>query len=271
MAFCNKKHSLIGMISLALTLLLMVSQGVAGYEHDKLEILSPAALFSDNKKQDSLSSEEAERLPVPLHPEKDAVIVDGAAVAKNSSVSAPVSTIADSAPEHRSEQPDFSHGQIGQSTVMASYLLGSGDKIKVTVFGEPDLSSTYLVNEEGFISMPLIGEVDVKDKTIFSVKDMIVLRLQDGYLKHPSVAMEVAEFRPIYIMGEIRSPGRYNFVTDMTIRNAVAIAGGFTYRANERRITITRGKNGTEDVKIELGPDDKVHPGDIILVKERFF
>lgn len=157
------------------------------------------------------------------------------------------------------------------ATLMSSYKLGAGDKLKITVFGEDDLSGTFSINEEGFISLPLIGNIDAKGKTATAVSDQISARLADGYLIEPSVAIEVAEYRPVYIMGEVRMPGSYQFVADMTVRNAVAIAGGFTYRANEKSITVLRQGDQSTSYKKELGPDDNILPGDIITIRERFF
>lgn len=153
----------------------------------------------------------------------------------------------------------------------ASYRLGSGDKIKITVYGEPGLSDTYLVNEEGYISFPLVNEVRVKDLTIIEARRILYARLSNGFLIDPNIAIEVAEFRPIYVMGEVRDPGSYDFRTDMSVRNAVAIAGGFTYRANQEEIKVTRQLQDNKKTHIILGKDDKIHPGDVILIKERFF
>jgi polysaccharide export outer membrane protein len=153
----------------------------------------------------------------------------------------------------------------------ASYRLGSGDKIKITIYGEPNLSGTYLVNEEGYISFPLVEEVSVKDLTIIEARRILHAKLSDGYLIDPNIAIEVAEFRPIYVMGEVRNPGSFDFRTDMSVRNAVAIAGGFTYRANQKKIKVTRQLKGDDKAHIVLGKDDNVQPGDVILVEERFF
>jgi len=153
----------------------------------------------------------------------------------------------------------------------ASYRLGSGDKIKITIYGEPNLSDTYLVNEEGYISFPLVEEVSVKDLTIIEARQSLHAKLSDGYLIEPNIAIEVAEFRPIYVMGEVRNPGSFAFRTDMSVRNAVAIAGGFTYRANQGKIKVTRQLQGDDKVHIVVGKDDNVQPGDVILVEERFF
>lgn len=159
-----------------------------------------------------------------------------------------------------------------QQSPRASYVLGGGDTVTIRVFGEKELSGNYLINEEGFIFMPLIGEVDARGKTIEQISRVIEAKLKDGFLKDPSVGIEIANFRSIYVMGEVRNPGSYNFVTDMTIRNAAAIAGGFTYRANQKEMNILREGADDTTVKIEdVPPDQKIAPGDIILVKERFF
>lgn len=164
-----------------------------------------------------------------------------------------------------------SSSNAASSGLMSRYRLGAGDKLKITVFGESDLSGTFAVNDEGYISMPLIGNIHAGDKTPGQVGDNITARLADGYLVEPSVAIEVAEYRPVYIMGEVRIPGSYPFVADMTVRNAVAIAGGFTYRANQKSMTVLRQNNQDSSRKTELGPDDNVLPGDIITIRERFF
>ena len=154
----------------------------------------------------------------------------------------------------------------------ASYTLGGGDTVTIRVFGEKELSGNYLINEEGFIFMPLIGEVDAKGKTIEQISRVIEAKLKDGFIKDPSVGIEIANFRSIYVMGEVRNPGSYNFVTDMTIRNAAAIAGGFTYRANQKAMNILREGADDTTIKIEdVPPEQKIAPGDIILVRERFF
>lgn len=221
----------------------------AGYEDHGLEIISPEELRRD------LAA--------------DSVVEQGTETIENNEKTAPSDV----------RTPLNVHAVNGtkaivsddKSTQNASYKLGSGDKIKVTVYGENDLSATYLVNEEGYISFPLINEIKVKNKTIFDVKDLLVAALSNGYLIDPSISIEVAEFRPIYVMGEIKSPGSYNFVADMSVRNAIALAGGFTYRAKQDDILITREIIGKGKQQIELGPDDKVLPGDVIQVEERFF
>lgn len=234
----------------AAILLLSYGKGIAGYEKNMLEFVSPSELGAPANPQAHATSDLCMHQPE-------------ACEAKNNE---PV----DLAPDVQSE-PTYIPAKA-EDFKIASYKLGNGDKIKVTIFGEQELSGTYLVNEEGFLSMPLIGDIEVKGQTIQDVKNTIIARLSDGYLVDPSVAIEVAEFRPIYVMGEVNAPGKYSFITDMTVRNAVAIAGGFTYRANQKSVRILRELNKHSVYRIEgVDPDMKIEPGDTVLIKERFF
>lgn len=138
------------------------------------------------------------------------------------------------------------------------------------VFGEEDLSGEFEVDASGSVSLPLIGEVQADDLTIRQLEGAITEKLLDGYLKKPRVNIEVLNYRPFFILGEVRAPGSYPYVSRMTVLTAVALAGGYTYRARKNRILITRAndpKNGEQTVTEEA----VVLPGDIIRVPERFF
>lgn len=150
------------------------------------------------------------------------------------------------------------------------YTLGSGDKLRVTVFGEADLSGEFEVDGSGEISMPLIGSVLAGNRSVRELEGRITELLADGYLKKPRVSVDVLNYRPFYILGEVQDPGSYPYVNGMTILNAVALGGGFTYRAKKERILIIRA--GDESRKPEVGtPDTVVLPGDVVRVEERFF
>lgn len=158
-----------------------------------------------------------------------------------------------------------------------AYRIGSSDKINITVFGENDLSKDYVVNNIGYISFPLIGSIYAEGLTLKQLEERIREKLMDGYLKNPSISAQMAEFRPFYILGEVRVPGSYAFVSDMSVLNAVALSGGYTYRANQDVVEImqggkpTQGKSDSRKVR-RVNPEAyRVRPGDIILVKERFF
>ncbi len=160
--------------------------------------------------------------------------------------------------------PSFFDEEMGDA-----YVIGPSDKLRVTIYGEKDLSKVYKVDGLGVVSVPLIGQIKVAGITLRQAEQLLVLALSDGYLVDPSVAIEIAEFRPFYIMGEVRRPGSYNYIDGMSVLNAVAVSGGFTYRANTKNIEVIRG-NAQGDVS-KVPPTAQVLPGDIIRVKERFF
>jgi len=150
------------------------------------------------------------------------------------------------------------------------YTLGSGDRIKVIVFGQEDLSGEFEVDGTGRISLPLIQDVQAEGITVEALADLITGKLKPDYLKNPRVSVEVLNYRPFYIIGEVKSPGSYAFVNGMTVVNAIALAGGYTYRASENKVLITRGTN-PENKKQPADHDTVVLPGDVIEVPERFF
>lgn len=150
------------------------------------------------------------------------------------------------------------------------YTLGSGDRVKITVFGEDDLSGQFEISSAGEIAFPLIGDVKAAGLSLRQVAEEIAAKLLDGFLKKPRVNVEVVNYRPFYILGEVKRPGSYPYVGRMTVINAVALGGGFTHRAQKGRMSITRATDpqGREQL---INSDDVVLPGDVIRVPERFF
>lgn len=164
---------------------------------------------------------------------------------------------------------------IGQSESIlkrevGEYRLEPGDQLQIFVLNEPDLSGEYLVDRTGTVSLPLIADINVRGKSIREVDSLITSKLRDGYLRNPDVSVELLNYPPIFILGEVNKPGQYPYVEDLTVLKAVATAEGFSYRANQKVIMI-RGANDTEEVKVALEPGTKVLPGDTIRVLERFF
>ena len=151
-----------------------------------------------------------------------------------------------------------------------AYQLGNGDKVRVTVFGENDLSGTFVVDGKGGIAMPLIGQVHVGKMDLRAAERAIEAKLKDGFLKRPRVSIEVLNFRPFYILGEVKSPGSYPYVDGMSMLEAVAVAGGFTYRAKKDHVMVKRVLEGATE-EVEMATDAKVFPGDILRIEERFF
>ena len=150
------------------------------------------------------------------------------------------------------------------------YLLDTGDQIRVLVYGEPNLSRHYIVGHDGKISIPLIGNVMARKKTVGQLKNLIAARLGARYVRDPQVSVDVVQNRPFYILGEVRSAGQYPFASGMTVQTAVAIAGGYTERADETGARLTRRINGFVE-EIEAPFDYVVRPGDTIYIRERFF
>ncbi|MEM7189682.1 MAG: polysaccharide biosynthesis/export family protein [Pseudomonadota bacterium] len=146
--------------------------------------------------------------------------------------------------------------------------LGPGDRVRIIVFGEEDLSGEFELDGKGAFSMPLIGTVDGSVPGPRALEDRIATLLRDGYLKNPRVSVEVLTYRPIYILGEVNQPGGYPYRAGMSILTAAAMAGGFTYRADEDDIEVSRGGSGAPTT---MPPETIVQPGDIIRVNERFF
>lgn len=157
---------------------------------------------------------------------------------------------------------------IAQAQGNSSYKLASGDVISVSVFGEPDLSVKELrLNDAGSFSYPFIGEVQAKGKTASEIEQLIVNKLKGDYLVDPRVSVSVLTYREFYISGEVKTPGGYPFQPGLTLRRAVALAGGLTERASEGRITIIRDNQPPVPATL----DTPVKPGDSINIDQGFF
>ena len=153
---------------------------------------------------------------------------------------------------------------------VAAYKLGVGDKVRVTVYGEKDLSGDFDVNDQGEVTLPLIGAVRIAGKSVGDAETVITNAYGKNYLVNPHVNLQVMNYRPFFILGEVKNPGSYPYVNGMTVVNAVALAGGYTPRANQKGIEVKRGSTpGGADATVS--EDAGVLPGDIIRVPERFF
>jgi polysaccharide export outer membrane protein len=151
-----------------------------------------------------------------------------------------------------------------------AYRLGPGDKLRIITYGEASLTGEFGVNDVGQVSLPLIGAVKASGLTVSQLAAAITTALQNGYIKNPSVSVEVANNRPFYILGEVIRPGEYPFINGLTITSAVATAGGYTYRANTHRVFI-RGVHDASEHVLTVTGDLRINPGDTIRVPERFF
>lgn len=152
----------------------------------------------------------------------------------------------------------------------APYLLASGDRVRVIVFGQDNLSNSFSIDGAGNISMPLIGLVKAQGLTTADLERAVEQRLRNGFVREPRVSIEVEAYRPFFVLGEVTTAGQYPFINGMTVQNAVAVAGGFTPRGSQGDVDITRIVNGRA-LAFAAPLVFPVRPGDTITVRERFF
>lgn len=148
------------------------------------------------------------------------------------------------------------------------YMLDSGDRIRVTVFEQDGLSNTYTVDQSGYIAFPLVGAIPARGHTVQQMEAEIAAKLRNGYVRNPDVSVEIDRYRPVFIMGEVGAAGQYSYVPGMTAQKAIAAAGGFTPRAYQGDVDVTRTING----KVMTGRvpiTDPLLPGDTLYVRER--
>jgi polysaccharide export outer membrane protein len=151
-----------------------------------------------------------------------------------------------------------------------AYRLDAGDKLRVVVYGQEGLTNTYAIDAGGSITMPLIGSVPARGRTPAGLAAEIAAKLRNGYIREPSVAVEIEAYRPFFILGEVAAPGQYPYVPKMSVESAVAIAGGFSPRARRDRVTLTHtDASGSIRIVVPLGT--ALSPGDTVLVGERWF
>ena len=151
----------------------------------------------------------------------------------------------------------------------AAYHLDTGDKLRVVVYGQEGLTNIYAIDAGGSITMPLIGSIPARGRTPAGLATAIAAKLRGGFIRDPSVAVEIESYRPFFILGEVAAPGQYPYVPNMTVESAVAIAGGFSPRALRDRVTVTH--TGSETVRYVAPAGTSISPGDTVLVGERWF
>ncbi|MDE1914562.1 MAG: polysaccharide export protein [Sphingomonadales bacterium] len=153
----------------------------------------------------------------------------------------------------------------------SDYRLGPDDKVHITVYGEDRLTGDYMVTSKGLVSFPLIGDIPAAGRSLGEVQEDIRQRLAAGYIRDPRVAIEVGNFRSFYVLGEVNKPGEYPYRTNLTLDQAVATAGGYSYRANKKKIILHHA--GRPEQVVQLGKLETIglQPGDTIRIPERFF
>lgn len=165
--------------------------------------------------------------------------------------------------------PAYSYASVGPAAQPA-YTLDSGDKLRIVVFGQDGITSSYIVGADGNVNLPLVGSVPARGFTTSQLAQTISERLKQGYVREPHVSVEVEANRPFFILGEVTNPGQYPYVANMTAETAVAIAGGFSPRASKNKVELTRNMPG-QQIKGDVPLNYPLRPGDTIVVKERWF
>jgi polysaccharide export outer membrane protein len=164
----------------------------------------------------------------------------------------------------------FACGAAFSQTPDGAYSLATGDRVRVTVYGHEDLSGEFEVDGNGGVALPLIQNVAAAGLSASELEQAITGRLKPDYLKDPRVSVEILSQRPFFILGEVREPGSFPYSSGLTVLKAVALAGGFTYRANTKHLRITREAD-SRSTELDAREDTEVLPGDVIRVPERFF
>ncbi|MEO5808151.1 polysaccharide biosynthesis/export family protein [Devosia sp.] len=154
--------------------------------------------------------------------------------------------------------------------VKGPYQLDTGDAVRVTVYGDAELTTNYRVDDSGSIAFPLVGPVPVRGQTTQVAAARIAAALANGYMRNPDVAVEIAEYRPFFIQGEVKNAGQFTYVYGMTIRSAISTAGGFSDTADRNRATVYR-RQGSQMAKGNVDLDYPIYPGDTVVIGERWF
>lgn len=150
------------------------------------------------------------------------------------------------------------------------YVLGTGDTLRIVVYGQEGLSGEFKVDAAGNISFPLLNDVPAAGYTTSELEQDITHKLDPDYIVDPRVSIEVLAYRTVYVLGEVQAPGRYEYAPNMTAMQAIAAAGGYTYRANEDTAELTRHVKGAIKT-FTVDQTTMIKPGDTIVVKRRWF
>jgi polysaccharide export outer membrane protein len=157
-------------------------------------------------------------------------------------------------------------------TVNGAYRLNTGDTVRVLVYNQQSLSNDFTVNDDGMISYPMVGAVMARGQTVQELERDIYNKLNDGVLVKPGVSVQLAQSRPVFVVGEVGKPGQYPFIAKLNVLGAVAAAGGFTVRADRSRVTVVRAlRQDRTPAEWTAGMYADLQPGDVIVVRENFF
>ena len=168
------------------------------------------------------------------------------------------------------QRPNEIETVVVKATPYNDYRLGPGDKVRVTVYDETDLSGEFQVDDTGYVRLPLIGQVKAAGHTAFQLEGDVSVALNDGYLKNPRVNVEVSTYRPFYIIGQVNRPGQYAYTSNMSALDAIGVAGGFTDHAVESTVHV-RHEGENKEFDVPADGSVKIHPGDVVRVDQTVF
>src|ERR1700677_3143595 len=245
---------------------LLTALAVSGCVHTN----SPVATAQPRSDLDTMAYGQPAYYPAPVASAAPPANSSGAFAALNASLSASRRTYAQPQPQQYAP-PQAAYAAAPMPVAYdAAYRLDAGDKLRVVVYGQEGLTNTYAIDAGGSITMPLIGSVPARGRTPAELASAITARLRGGYIRDPSVAVEIEAYRPFFILGEVAAPGQYPYVPNMSVESAVAIAGGFSPRARRDYVTLTHtGASGSSRYVVPLGTP--LGPGDTVFVGERWF
>ena len=159
----------------------------------------------------------------------------------------------------------------GPALADSGYPLNAGDSIRIHVYGEPDLSfAEILIGQDGVVAYPFLGEINLAGMTVSELRDTLIAGLKPDYLIDPRISVSIVRYRPFFVNGQVNRPGGVAFQPGLTLRKAIALAGGFTERANKKQVLLIADAD-PQRKEVEVGLDYRVQPGDIITVQQRFF
>jgi polysaccharide export outer membrane protein len=161
-------------------------------------------------------------------------------------------------------------GGAAAAPEVPDYHLGTGDKIRVIVYGEDDLGGEFQIDATGQVRLPLIGQVKAGGLTAHEIEASITTTLANGYINQPRVSVEVTTYRPFYVVGEVQKPGEYPYSNGMSAASAVALAGGFTPRAVES-VVFVRHEGDTAEERVTPSETVMLRPGDVVRVNTTAF
>lgn len=172
---------------------------------------------------------------------------------------------------HGCDTPLSDHDDTTAALSGAAYFLSPGDKLKIKVFDEPDLSGDFQIDEQGKIAFPLVGEIQASGVTLDQFRQSLIAQLQNGYVRSPRITADILNYRPVNIIGEVKNAGQFQYRPGISAQDAAAIAGGYTYRADTDTVYIIRGREG-KPITVDLEDRNfEILPGDTVKVPERFF